>query len=251
MKDPTNIGTNRTGIGSSPKLVREMLSDRPDGKQQASRDAKDEWAALRESRQSYMEEADALGTVPPPNRVAGMAKSMLKALKGEKATVLVDKLGERLAYERSGVRLYDAFLLKLETLEAAGGPSLSEVRRIRDEEKRHFDLLRRAIEAIGADPTAETPSADLEAVATAGLFKAMSDPRTGVREGLQLLLHAELGDGDGWELLIELYEALGEDEFLAGFREAQDAEIEHLSLVRRWLRDMTTAKAGADTDEAD
>jgi hypothetical protein len=182
-----------------------------------------------------------------------MAKAVVKALEGEKATVLVDKMGARLAYERSGTRLYDAFLLKLETLgPVEGGPSLEQARHIRDEEQRHFDLLRRAIEALGADPTAETPSADLDGVATSGLLKAMADPRTGVRDGLHLLLQAELGDGDGWELLISLYEGLGEDEFLEGFREARQNEIEHLAQVRRWLRDVTLGVAGAsDPDEDD
>jgi hypothetical protein len=48
--------------------------------------------------------------VPPPTSMKGMAKSALQALKGEKATVLIDKLAERLAFERTGTRLYETLI---------------------------------------------------------------------------------------------------------------------------------------------
>jgi rubrerythrin len=248
MKKPTDLGMNRTGVSTSPRLVREML----EGMEPISKPS--EWpdTALREARQQYVQEADVVGSVPPPTALKGMAKSMGKMLKGEKATVLVDKLGERLAFERTGVRLYEQFLLKLETLgETAGGPTLAEVGQIRDDERRHFVLVRRAIEKLGADPTVETPSADVEAVASSGFVKVMTDPRTGVREGLQVLLHAERADQDGWELLVDLCDGLDEPEFSDEFRVAQAAEVRHIALVRRWLRELTLSEAGESVDEVD
>src|SRR5207245_4338025 len=58
--------------------------------------------------------SDRIGGVPPPTTVKGAVKTMLKAISGEKATVLVDKLGERAAFERAGVRLYELALVKAE-----------------------------------------------------------------------------------------------------------------------------------------
>lgn len=247
MKKPTDLGMNRTGISTSPRLVREMLEGMEPVPTHGS------WSedVLREQRQQSVQEADVVGSVPPPLAMKGMAKSLGKMLKGERATVLVDKLGERLAFERAGVRLYDQFLLKLETLgeSEGGGPTLAAVRSIREDEWRHFDMVRRAIESIGADPTVETPSADVEGVASSGFIKVMSDPRTGIREGLQVLLHAERADQDGWELLIDVCDGVGEVELAQEFRGAQGAEVRHIALVRRWLRELTLAEAGESVDD--
>lgn len=248
MKKPTDLGMNRTGISTSPRLVREMLR----GMEPVPKSGAWSEEVLREQRQRSVQEADVVGSVPPPLEMKGMSKSLGKLLKGEKATVLVDKLGERLAFERTGVRLYDHFLLKLETLgETPGGPTLAAVRGIREDEWRHFDMVRRAIETIGADPTVETPSADVEAVASSGFIKVLSDPRTGIREGLQVLLHAERADQDGWELLVDLCDGLDEADFSREFREAQAAEVRHIALVRKWLREMTLAEAGESASAVD
>jgi rubrerythrin len=251
VKKPTDLGMNRTGVSSSPRLVREMLK----GMEGLPTKAKWPDRALLGERQQYVQEADAVGSVPPPTGVRGMARSLGKMLKGEKATVLVDKLGERLAFERTGTRLYEQFLVKLESLgESPGGPTVAAVRSIRDDEQHHFDLVRRAIERLGADPTVETPSADVEAVASSGFVKVMSDPRTGIREGLQVLLHAERADQDGWELLVDLCDGLDEPEFSEEFKAAQETEVRHIAHVRQWLRELTLAEAGeslADVDGAD
>jgi hypothetical protein len=57
--------------------------------------------------------------VPPPTSMKGMAKSALQALKGEKATVLIDKLAERLAFERTGTRPYETLIQKAQAINSA------------------------------------------------------------------------------------------------------------------------------------
>ena len=60
------------------------------------------------------------GTRELPGDPAGAA---LQALKGGPPTQFLDKLGERLAFERTGVRLYEALISKHEALGSfAGGP---------------------------------------------------------------------------------------------------------------------------------
>ena len=60
------------------------------------------------------------------------------------------------------------------------------------------------MERLGGDPTAQTPCADVTAVASAGLLQAVRDPRTSVTQSLQALLTAELVDNASWELLYTL-----------------------------------------------
>lgn len=73
----------------------------------------------------------------------------------------------------------------------------------RSEEAQRFLLLKGALESLGADPTAQTPDADVIGVASRGVLKVMADPRTTVGQCLDALLTAELTDHAGWELLIE------------------------------------------------
>jgi hypothetical protein len=247
MKEATDLGKNRTGISTSPVDSKKLISSVEEAVEMppSSGGFAVNETALFAVKRAYIEDADPVGSVPPPISVKGLAKTLIKTLRGERASVLVDKLGERLAFERSGTRLYEAFLIKLTTLgEQPGGPTIAEATEIMNDELRHFHMVREVIEQMGGDPTAMTPSADAEAVAAAGICQLVVDPRTGVRECVQALLHAELADNDGWELLIELCEELGEDDIAARFDEALASEIRHLEQVRSWLRALTL---GADS----
>jgi ferritin-like protein len=242
MKDPTDIGMNRTGIATAPLLTAEMVAGAravvPSG-------TVADWMADSQ-HMSYIADAEPVGTMPPPASLRGAAKAALKAIQGEKATVLLDKLGERLAFERSGSRLYEAFLRKLEVLGAQdGGPSLAEVREQYEEEKRHFALVGRAIVSLGGDPTVMTPCADVTSVASSGMLAVVADPRTDVLQCLDILLNAELIDNAGWELLIQLAEGLGQGDMADEFRVALENEARHLSNVREWVGRMTAIRAGA------
>jgi rubrerythrin len=161
-------------------------------------------------------------------------------LDGDRAQAFIDKLAERLAYERSGARLYDAVIAKcMAYKDELGEASLEEVVRIREEEAVHAALLRTCIEQLGGDPTAQTPSADLVGVATGGFLQAASDPRTPLAQTLQIALAAELVDGAGWEMLITMAENMGQDAMADRFRQALAHEKEHLAKVRAWYEALT------------
>jgi bacterioferritin (cytochrome b1) len=150
--------------------------------------------------------------------------------------VLLDKLSERLAFERMGTRLYEALLNKVEMLgESEPGPTLEDIEHIGSEELEHFLLLNRTIEDIGGDPTVQSPCADVAGVASMGIMQVLTDPRTSLPQCLQAILTAELTDNAGWELLIKLADNLGHDEMKAEFEEALAHEEEHLQNVRAWL----------------
>lgn len=154
----------------------------------------------------------------------------------QQTLILIDKLGARLAFERSSVRLYDVLLTKFDAFGSfAGGPGRTELEVMRDEELAHFVLLRELMRALGADATAVTPSANLHAVLCAGLSTALADPRTDLQECLDVILVAELLDNDCWENLADLAIAIGRDDLAAQFEASLVEERDHLRKVRTWI----------------
>lgn len=245
--DPTRLGSNRTGTQVSPRQFREMTEGMEELVQAAaggtSADSSESaLLALGGMRADYLMEAEPLGSVPVPATMKGMAKSGKDMLTGTRMQALVDKLAERLAFERSGVRLYDALIAKVRIrTDEVPQIELSTLEHFRDEEQQHFVLLVEALQELGADPTAQTPCADLAGVEGAGLVQAITDPRTSVLQSLHAILAAELIDGDGWELLTVLARESGHEEMATRFEQAIREEAEHLAVVRRWFTEASLA----------
>src|SRR5690606_29167144 len=124
------------------------------------------------------------GSVPPPGTLSGMVKSGAAMVTGKRLQVFIDKIAERMAYERGGTRLYDAALVKVAALGAGTPVTVERVKQIRNQEAEHAEILRQALLTLGADPTAQTPSADLVGVQASGLLQAVSDPRTSLTQTL-------------------------------------------------------------------
>ncbi|HYH97527.1 ferritin-like domain-containing protein [Hyalangium sp.] len=240
-KTTSDVGLNRTGIQTSPIDSKETL----EGAQQGVPSSPGSGLGILEVRALYAKESEGLGTVPVPATLKGMFTTAKELLKGNKPTVFIDKLGERLGFERTGVRLYEAALCKFDIHGPwQGGPSREQLEKILRDELSHFILVREAMEKLGADPTALTPSANLAAVASKGIPHVLVDPRTNLVQCLEALLVAELTDNAGWELLIELAQGLGQAELVEQFEQALGVEAEHLMLVRRWLIAGVTGEAG-------
>lgn len=229
----TELGRNRTGIATSPKLTEEMIAGMDEFLPSPVDGDENVIAKVRED---YARDAEPLGSVPPPMTLKGAAKTALRGVKGERPTQFLDKLGERLAFERTGVRLYGALLSKLDAFGSfTGGPRREELEQIQREEYEHFRMLAEAVEQTGGDPTVVTPSADLHATMTSGVLAVMVDPRTTFAQCLEAALLAELADNAAWEALAELASQGGDDELAQRFLAAQREEALHLDNVKRWL----------------
>ena len=226
---------NRTGMQTSPELADELI----EGAASAAPSSEGGPEVIAESRVDYISEGFPLGSMPTmPVSEEAFADEDETAM-----AVLLDKLSERLAFERMGVRLYEALLNKCETLgETSPGPTLEEIRHIGTEELDHFLMLNETITELGGDPTVESPSADIAAVASIGIMQVLTDPRSSVPQCLQALLTAELTDNAGWELLIEMASNLGYDDMRQQFETALTHEEEHLQNVRDWLSDCVMDK---------
>ncbi|WP_438004726.1 ferritin-like domain-containing protein [Sorangium sp. So ce321] len=226
------IGTNTTGIATSPLDSKELIAAAlavPPSSPGSEADA----AAVRTE---YAAGSGTVGSVPPPASLKGMVKAAGELIQGRPPALLIDKLGERLQFERSGTRLYEAMIAKHDAEGSfEGGPTRADLEAIRDDELRHFALLKRAMERLGADPTAMTPGADVIGLASAGVLAVAVEPRIDFGQSLQALLVAELTDNDSWRMLIDLATAYGQDEMAAEFRVAEQHELRHLELVRAWM----------------
>jgi hypothetical protein len=221
MQTTTEVGMNHSGMQIAPS-ANEMLenTELTNPKRGDERD-------LARLRDEYAREAEPVGSMPESDERA--------------RALLLDKLGERLAFERSGTRLYDALIGKCKS--AGAGIPQKELQHIRDEEAMHFALCGAAIQSLGGDPTEQTPCADLAGVEGMGLMQVLTDPKTTVAQALHAILVAEMTDNAAWEELIELTrqaQADGEgDDLVARFTKAQENEAEHLEKVRGWYKAAT------------
>lgn len=231
MPEAAKLGHNRTGAQMSPEDTQQMMEA---VEQYPPTVAGDDTRLARE-REAMTDASEGVGTVPVPGSTKGKLKSGFDKMLGKQPELLVDKLGERLAFERTGVRLYDAVIAKLEVSDSAGKKMIPELKHIRDEEAEHMFLIKDAIETLGADPTAMTPCADIAGVMAQGPMQVVTDPRTNASQALNALLTLELTDNAAWESLIELTDKAGHPNIAKRFRKAVKQEEEHLQTIKRLL----------------
>jgi hypothetical protein len=232
MPNQPSMGFNRTGIATAPRLSAEMLA----GMQEFPPNVAGDEAAIAKVRQRYAQEGEQIGSVPPPASITGMASAAVEGVRGSHPVQFVDKLAERLGFERMGTRLYQALLSKYDAFGGfEGGPTRAELERMLLDEYAHFRLLVQVATDVGADPTVVTPSADLAATMSQGILAVLVDPRTTFVQSLEAILQAELIDNDCWETLVELAATRKDEHLVASFSSALTDEARHLRRVRGWL----------------
>lgn len=249
METRTELGWNRTGLQTSPLDAAALtdgataLASQMDGLDDL--EGRDDLQV----RQAYASEADPLGSVPLPLTVTGVVKSGVDLLTGNRPQVLMDKLGERLAFERGGVRLYDSLLVKCRAMDSGlTVQRQAQLAMFRDQEAEHFALVENALRDLGGDPTAQTPCADLVGIKSQGLVQAMNDPRTSFLQSLHVMLDAELIDNAGWELLIQLAGKAGHAAIAEQFTAALEQEAQHLRTLRELVAELTLSDADATAE---
>lgn len=220
LRNHARPGDNRTGVALHPEYARTMV----EGTAEFGPTSSGGIELLGEERRRVAQLAEPVATMPPSPKVSS------------DDVPLLDKLGARLAFERTGVRLYQALLVKLDVYGAyEGGPTRADLEHIRDEERKHLRLAQQLIVELGGDPTAVTPHANLQAVASHGICEILVDPRTTLIECLEAIVVAELTDHESWEQLVGAAERSGKNELVAKVRDAVKTEAEHLGKVRAWI----------------
>lgn len=233
QQSPIKIGMNRTGAQLAPRETRRTEQ----ATLQLQPLAQTDGLAVAQLRAEYAADADPLGSVPPPGTIMGVVQVGIAKLSGKNPEVLLDKIGERLAFERTGVRLYEAFMVKCRVRnKLAVDVPLSELEDMCAAKARHFKLLADVLVSLGADPTAQSPCADACGLASLGVIQLLSDPRTSVAQCLEGLLTVELTDNAAWALLVQLARECGHTDAAEKFAVALEEEQRHLARVTRWLQ---------------
>lgn len=232
MKESVSFGMNKTGIQMSPRLTSEML----EGRSEFQASSLDTSMTSAQIKQEYIADSKPIGTVPLPGTAKGALNVGLNMIKNSHPEVLIDKLGERLAFERASIRLYEALIVKCEA--TMSDMPLDLLYQFREDEMQHFRLLWETMEKIGVDPTAQTPCADLSGIVSMGLIQILNDSRSTVTQSVQAIMIAERTDTDGWDFLTRLMEDSGLKEEAEKFREAKRTEDNHLLHISQWLENL-------------
>jgi rubrerythrin len=232
MEKAATLGHNYTGTQMSPENTKKLM----DAIDQMPPDVPGDASSMAAARKIMNAEAEGIGTVPVPGSVKGKLKSGFDKALGKRPELLVDKLGERLAFERAGVRAYQAMLAKLEASPSRDSELIATLRQIHDEEASHMRIVKDAMETLGADPTAQTPCADVSGVIGMGAMQVLTDPRTNISQALNALLTLELTDNAAWDLLVDLAQKAGHPHISDTFKHALSQEERHLTTIKSLLK---------------
>ncbi len=217
---------NRTGVAGAPERAEQMIAAAAEFPPSSQGDAR----AIAEIRVTYTQQTR---TFEGANAGAGDGASQSEL---DRSTLLMDKLGERLAFEHAGARLYEALVSKHQAYgDFEGGPGAADLMEILGEEYEHAAMLQRAIRELGGDPTALTPSANIAANVSAGLPQVLTDPQTNLLQCLEAIVVAELADNECWTVLNELARNAGDEQLATACEQAIAHERDHLRKVRRWI----------------
>ena len=152
---------------------------------------------------------------------------------------VVDLLNERLAFERTGVKLYDALLARLRaSMDPAVKALVEPVQEQRDQEKEHEEWLEAEIRALGGTPHALSEHAVLAQAEAEGIERVLRRDES-IPHDFHALLAAELADNAGWDLLVQLADAFDDSEAKEQFEKRLREEEEHLLFMRKTLLELT------------
>jgi len=152
-------------------------------------------------------------------------------------TWLLDKVSERLAFQRRGVQLYNELLRKLDTVGSfKGGPNSSELHDILSDENRHLLMLTDTLNELRGTSAVSPNTADMGTSLSDSVLTMVTDPGTSFLQSLEAIVVTELADGEAWPLLADLARAAGEDIFAHQCDRARLNKERHLRKIRRWIR---------------
>lgn len=228
LQTSTTPGSNHTGLAVHPDQLQEMIQ----GAKEFPPTSSGGPSGIAELRVAYARAGEPHATMPEASNVAADRLALL------------DRLGARLQFERTGTRLYDALISKLDAYGGfEGGPTRQQLLEIREQELGHALLIQDLIRGIGGDPTVVTPCANLQATSSKGIGEVLVDPRTSFLECLETILIAELADQESWAALARTAEPLGDAGLSSRITQAQQTELEHLAKLRGWLEAADQARS--------
>jgi rubrerythrin len=152
---------------------------------------------------------------------------------------LMTLLSERLAFERTAVRLYDA---ALEKLQASGDEDVMKVvptmQGYRDQEEEHANWIEAQMQKLGHVPRT-TPLTQAVQRESRGMEQVIAGRDDGLLPVLHALYGVELMDNAGWDVLLQVAQQAGDDNALIELNERVEHEKQHLDLIRTCMLEFT------------
>ncbi len=160
----------------------------------------------------------------------------MKRLAEKNPEKLIDLLQERLAFERTGVKLYDRVLLMMRASQEPQVLGMVDtMQAYRDEEAEHQEWLEEQIRALGGDEHGESVRARLVATESRGIEEVILHKDVELQHLFHALMAAELVDNAGWDLLVALAEEADDDDALDALSLRQAEEEDHLEYLRQTM----------------
>jgi bacterioferritin (cytochrome b1) len=152
---------------------------------------------------------------------------------------LLDLLNERLKFERTGVKLYDMVLAKLNLCkDQTFTPMIGQIKTVREQEKEHEEWLEDCIRGLGGTAHEETELSELVERESKGVMDVVATDDE-IPHLFHALLTAELVDNNGWKLLLTIADEADDDEARREFRKRAREEEEHLIFIRSVVAALT------------
>src|SRR5690554_491196 len=163
--------------------------------------------------------------------------SDIKKVHQHNTELLLHKLGQRLAFERASVRLYEALIFKCLTIGRGGRNivSIDQLRQFRDEEVEHSLLLKTAIEALGFDPDVCIPDADPNLLSSLQIPKVFTKKDTSILQCLESVQIFATNDNAEWHTLHGLFTNMGLNDLANEFNQALKEDSRQLETISRWI----------------
>ena len=157
----------------------------------------------------------------------------MQKLARDNAAMVLDALTARMRFERTGVKLYDEVIRKIErSAQPRYHAVLDTLRKHRDEEREHEVWLEGQIRALGGYPEQETTLSKLEAQESTGIASVILDGHNEILHLLHALLAAEAADNAGWDLLVQLADDAGDTIAKMQLAKRLAEEVKHLAYLR-------------------
>ncbi len=167
----------------------------------------------------------------------------IKKVQQHNTELLLHKLGQRLAFERASVRLYEALISKC--LAAPKGRksivSVDQLRQFRDEEVEHSWLLKIAIETLGFEPDEWIPNSDSNLLSNLQIPKVFTNKNSSVLQCLEAVLIFATNDNAEWHKLHGLFTNMGLQDLAEEFNQALEEDSRQLETISKWIYQLSNA----------
>ena len=152
----------------------------------------------------------------------------------DKQNIYVQKVADRLAFERGETRLYSLAINRLQNSSKSSHQEIIDLLKVnRQNEENHAALVKEALRSRDPGALESWELFDGVNLAYRGFFETIVNPHSDLPRIIQILFFAKLADHAEWEILIHLAQKVSEEKRMSQFEEALTEELKQLSVLKQ------------------